>query len=110
MNALGIIEVSGMVAGVEALDAMLKAADVKVLTWEKKLGGRLVSIVVQGDVSSVREAIEHGAMTADRITKTVAKAFINNPHEEILKLVSQSGKKYPSLIEREVLGTQEELA
>jgi microcompartment protein CcmL/EutN len=97
MNALGIIEVSGMVAGVEALDAMLKIADVTVLTWEKKLGGRLVSIVVQGDVSSVREAIEHGTMIANRITKTVASAIINNPHSEIQKLIVQSGNKYPTL-------------
>ena len=94
MNALGIIEVSGMVAGVEAADAMLKAADVSILTWEKKLGGRLVSIVVQGDVASVHEALEHGEMTANRLTRTVAKAFINNPHPEVMKIVNKSAAKY----------------
>ncbi len=96
MKALGIIEVSGMVAAVEAVDAMLKTADVEVLTWEKKLGGRLVSIVVQGSVSSVREAVLHGEERANAITKTVAKAFINNPHEELLKIVAKSAKKYPA--------------
>ena len=100
MNALGIIEVSGMAAGVQALDAMLKTADVTVLTWEKKLGGRLVSIVVQGDVSSVREAIEHGSVAANRLTKTVATAFINNPHEEVLKIVNKSKSKYKSMNEQ----------
>lgn len=93
MSAIGIIEVRGIVAAVEAMDAMLKVADIKIVTWEKKLGGRLVSIVVQGDVASVHEAIEHGEITANRITKTVAKAFINNPHEEIKKLIDKSAKK-----------------
>lgn len=100
MNALGIIEVSGMAAGVQALDAMLKTADVTVLTWEKKLGGRLVSIVVQGDVSSVREAIEQGSVAANRLTKTVATAFINNPHEEVIKIVNKSKSKYKSMNEQ----------
>lgn len=94
MSALGIIEVSGMVAAVEATDAMLKVADVTIITWEKKLGGRLVSIVVQGDVSSVHAAIEHAEMTANRITKTVAKAYINNPHEEVLRIANESARKY----------------
>lgn len=94
MNALGFLEVSGMVAAVEALDAMLKTADVRFLTWEKKLGGRLVTIVVQGSVSSVTESIEHGRQRANQITKTVASAVIANPHEEIRKLIEVSAKKY----------------
>lgn len=97
MQAIGIIEVSGMIAGVEALDAMLKTADVNVLTWEKKLGGRLVNIVIQGEVASVREAILHGEQAANRVTFTVAKAFINNPHEEIMKIIHKGSLKYPSL-------------
>lgn len=94
MKSIGIIEVSGMVAAVEATDAMLKVADVEVLTWEKKLGGRLVSIVIQGDVSSVREAIEHASVIAARITKVAATALINNPHPEVLKIVEKSAAKY----------------
>ncbi len=94
MSAIGIIEVSGMAAAVEATDAMLKVADVKVITWEKKLGGRLVSIVVQGDVSSVHEAINHAETTANRITKAVAKAFVNNPHEEVMRVAQESAVKY----------------
>ena len=94
MNSLGFLEVSGMVAAMEALDAMLKTADVKFLTWEKKLGGRLVTIVVQGSVASVNEAVEHGRIRANQITKAVASAVIANPHEEVRKLIEVSAQKY----------------
>ncbi len=97
MDAVGIIEVSGMVAAVEATDAMLKTAGVSIVSIEKKLGGRLVSIVVKGDISSVRAAVEQGEETANAITKTVAKAFINNPHEEVLKIMALSASKYSAL-------------
>jgi microcompartment protein CcmL/EutN len=94
MNALGFLEVSGTVAAIEALDAMLKTADVKFLTWEKKLGGRLVTIIVKGSVSSVAEAVESGKVRANQITKTVASAVIANPHEEIMKMINLSAAKY----------------
>lgn len=97
MKALGVIEVSGVVAALEAVDAMLKAADVEILSWEKKLGGRLVSVVVAGPVSAVQEAVLHGERRANEITKTVAKAFINNPHEEVMKIIEKSASKYPTL-------------
>jgi microcompartment protein CcmL/EutN len=93
MKALGFVEVSGIVAAVEAIDSMLKAADVEFVTWEKKLGGRLVTIVVTGEISSVQEAVEIGATSANRITKTVAHAIIANPHEEVFKLIEISAKK-----------------
>lgn len=96
MNALGFIEVSGVTAAIEALDAMLKTADVKFITWEKALGGRLVTIIVSGTVSSVEEAVEHGKIRADKITKTVASAVIANPHEEILKMIEISASKLTS--------------
>lgn len=96
MNALGFVEVSGTVAAIEALDAMLKTADVKFLTWEKKFGGRLVTIIVTGSISSVQEAVEHGRQRADRITKTVASAVIANPHEEVVRMIEISASKLPS--------------
>jgi ethanolamine utilization protein EutM len=95
MKALGFVEVSGTVAAVEALDAMLKTADVEFLTWEKKLGGRLVTLIISGSVSSVQEAVKHGKARADKITKTVASAVIANPHEEILRMIELSAKKLP---------------
>ena len=57
-NSLGFFEISGVVAAVNALDLMVKAADVEFVTWEKKLGGRLVTVIVRGEVSAVRAAIE----------------------------------------------------
>lgn len=58
MKAIGLIELPNCTDAIQALDVMLKTADVKFLTWEKKLGGRLVTIIVQGEVSSVTEAVE----------------------------------------------------
>lgn len=93
MKALGFLEVSGTVAAIEALDAMLKTADVRLLTWEKKLGGRLVTVIVQGSVSSVTEAVESGKVMANKITKAAASAVIANPHEEIMKMIEISAQK-----------------
>ena len=80
-NALGFSEISGVVAAVNALDIMCKTADVQFVTWEKKLGGRLVTIIIRGNVSAVKEAIE--AADKGGIKKPVGKAVIANPHEEI---------------------------
>ena len=93
MKSLGFVEVSGMVAAVEAVDAMLKSSNVKFLTWEKKLGGRLVTIIVEGDVASVTQAVEVGAEVGNKITKTVASAVIAKPHEEIGVLIEMSKQK-----------------
>ena len=63
-KALGFIEITGVVAAMDALDIMCKAADVSLATWERKLGGRLVTLVVEGDVDAVRaKAIERGTIT-----------------------------------------------
>jgi ethanolamine utilization protein EutM len=93
MNALGFLEVSGTVAAIEALDAMLKTAQVEFVTWEKKLGGRLVTVVVGGSVSSVKEAVLNGKERANQITKTVTHAVIANPHEEVVKMLEISARK-----------------
>ena len=58
MKALGFIEVSGVVAAVDALDIMCKSSNVEFVTWERKLGGRMVTVVITGSVSDVAEAIE----------------------------------------------------
>ena len=63
MNSLGFIEVSSVTGAVDALDIMCKTADVQFVTWERKLGGRLVTIIVQGTVSAVQAAVD--AVKAD---------------------------------------------
>ncbi len=92
MNALGFIEVSGVVAAVNALDTMVKTADVEFVTWERKMGGRLVTIIVQGSVSAVTEAVE-AAAAGCLSDKPVTKAVIARPHEETIKMVELSASR-----------------
>ncbi len=90
-SALGFIEISGVVAAVDALDIMCKTADVQLVTWERKLGGRLVTLIVKGNVSAVREAVESASQQA--IKKPVCKAVIANPHPEIEKIIAKSAAR-----------------
>ena len=66
-KAYGFIEITGVVAAINALDIMCKTADVELASWERKLGGRLVTIIVQGDVAAVTEAVEAAARLIDEI-------------------------------------------
>ena len=90
-KSLGFIEISGVTAAIDALDIMCKTADVELVTWERKLGGRLVTLIVRGDVSAVTEAVE--AAAAGAIKKPVAKAVIANPHAETERLVALSASR-----------------
>jgi microcompartment protein CcmL/EutN len=87
-KSLGFIEISGVTAAIDALDIMCKTADVSLETWERKLGGRLVTIIVSGEVAAVTQAVEAAAKQA--IKKPVASAVIANPHEEIIKIIEIS--------------------
>lgn len=90
-QALGLIELPNCTDAVEALDVMLKTADVKFLTWEKKLGGRLVTIFIQGQVSAVTESVEAAKKNAKG--NIVASYVIASPHEETMRLVEVSARK-----------------
>ena len=98
-KSYGFIEISGVVAAVDALDIMCKTAEL--VTWERKLGGRLVTIVVQGDVSSVTQAVE--AARAGGIKEPVAYGVIASPHEEIVRLMKVSASRFRSKEEIEEL-------
>ncbi len=91
-TSLGFIEITGVVAAVDALDIMCKTSGVELATWERKLGGRLVTIVVKGDVAAVTEAVE--AATAKAIKRPVASGIIANPNEEIMRLVDLSASRF----------------
>ena len=91
MNSLGFVEVSGVVAAVDALDIMCKSADVTLVSWERKLGGRLVTLIVTGSVSAVNAAVENACATC--IKKPVAHAVIANPHPETMKMALLSAKR-----------------
>ena len=92
MKALGFIEVSGVVAAMDVLDTMCKTANVEFVTWERKVGGRLVLVIVQGDVAAVTQAVETAAARCIS-DKPVIHAVIARPHEEIWKLVELSASR-----------------
>ena len=85
MSSIGILEVQGLVAAIEGLDAMLKAAQVRVIHTEKRLGGRLVTFVILGQVSAVKAATEAGVLAAEKLGKVYGCEVIANPHEEVMK-------------------------
>ena len=91
MKSLGLIEVSGVTAAVDCLDIMCKSADVEFVTWERKLGGRLVTVVVEGQVSAVTAAVENAM--ANAIKKPVSHAVIASPHEEVQRLLELSASR-----------------
>jgi ethanolamine utilization protein EutM len=83
-NALGMIETKGYVAAIAAADAMVKAANVTILTREE-VGDGLVSVVIQGDVGAVKAATEAGAETASTVGDLVSVHVIPRPHAELDK-------------------------
>ena len=83
-DSLGIIETKGFVGAVEASDAMVKAAGVT-LARQVQIGGGLVTVLVQGDVGSVKAAVEAGADAAKRVGELAAALVIARPHPELLK-------------------------
>lgn len=91
MKALGFIEITGVVAALDALDIMCKSASVELVTWERKLGGRLVTVIIEGDVSAVSAAIENAVKLA--IKKPVAHLVLANPHPETIRIVELSASR-----------------
>ena len=85
MNSIGLLEVQGLVASIEGLDAMVKAADVRLIHTEKRLGGRLVTIIVAGKVDAVTAAVEAGRKRAEGLGEVFGCEVIANPHEEVVK-------------------------
>ena len=90
MQALGMIETKGLVASIEAADAMVKAANVT-LIGKVHVGGGLVTVMVRGDVGAVKAAVEAGGAAAKRVGELVSVHVIPRPHgdvEEILPKVA----------------------
>lgn len=82
MEALGLIETKGLVAAIEAADAMLKAAKVTLIGSEK-VGGGLVTIMVRGDVGAVKAATDAGAAAAEKVGELVSVHVIPRPHGDV---------------------------
>ena len=85
-NALGLIETRGLVGSVEAADAMVKAANVR-LVGKEQIGGGYVTVMVRGDVGAVKAATDAGAAAARRVGELVSVHVIARPHDEIEKII-----------------------
>lgn len=81
-EALGMVECRGLVAMIEAADAMVKSANVRLVGWEKIDAG-LVTAIVRGEVAAVRSAVDAGAAAGRRVGEVVATHIIPRPHAEV---------------------------
>ena len=86
MEALGMIETRGLVASIEAADAMVKAANV-VLIGTEKIGSGLVTVMIRGDVGAVKAATEAGANAAQGLGELIAVHVIPRPHSDVEKIL-----------------------
>lgn len=85
-NALGLIETKGLVASIEAADAMVKAANVQMIGQEK-IGSDLVTIMVRGDVGAVKASVDAGVAAAENIGEVVSSYVIPRPHAEVERIL-----------------------
>lgn len=94
MNALGMIETRGLVASIEAADAMVKAANVT-LVKKECIGGGLVTVMVRGDVGAVKAATDAGAAAAERVGELISVHVIARPHEELEPILGPEKVEQP---------------
>jgi len=87
-QAIGMIETRGLVALVQATDAMLKAANVQFKGW-RKIGGGLCTGFVSGDVAAVKAAVDAGAVAAKSIGQVVSVQVIPRPHDDVNAILPQ---------------------
>ena len=85
-KALGMVETKGLVAVIEASDAMVKAARVTLQKYEK-IGGGYVTTLVRGDVGAVKAAVDAGVASAQKIGEVVSSHIIPNPHPDLEKII-----------------------
>ena len=90
MQALGMIETKGVVAAIEAADAMVKAANVT-LIGKEHIGAGLVDVMVRGDVCAVKAAVDAGAAAAERVGELVFVHVIPRPHDEVEEILPTLG-------------------
>jgi microcompartment protein CcmL/EutN len=85
-KALGMVETKGLVAVIEASDAMVKAARVTLQKYEK-IGGGYVTTLVRGDVGAVKAAVDAGVVAAQKIGEVISSHIIPNPHPDLEKII-----------------------
>ena len=89
-TALGMIETRGIVASIEAADAMVKAANVTIVSLTKA-GGGLVTTIVRGEVGAVKAATDSGAVAANKVGEVISVHVIPRPHDEVDELLANLG-------------------
>ena len=82
-DALGMIETRGLIGMIEAADAMLKTANVVLVSWQKVDAG-LVTALIRGDVGSVKAAVDAGAEAAGKVGELISSHVIARPHPDLL--------------------------
>ena len=87
MEAIGLVETKGLVAAIEAADAMVKAANVRLISKEY-VGSQLVTVIGTGDVGAVKAATEAGATAAKRIGNVVSVHVIPRPHGDVDSIIA----------------------
>ena len=85
-EALGMVETRGLVAAIEAADAMVKAADVTLIGTEK-IGSGLVTVMVRGDVGAVKASVDAGEVAAEKVGEIVSKHVIPRPHTDVERIL-----------------------
>ena len=85
-EALGLVETIGLVGAIEAADAMVKSANVKLVGYEK-IGSGLVTVMVRGDVGATKAATDAGAAAGRKVGEVVSVHVIPRPHEDVSKLL-----------------------
>jgi len=95
-QAIGMVETKGLVALIEASDAMLKAANVSMLGWDK-VGSGMVTSFVTGDVAAVKAAVDAGAGAAGRVGDVLGVHIIPRPHEDMVNVFPRrAARKVPA--------------
>ena len=90
--ALGLVETKGLVGSIEAADAMVKAANVR-LVGKEYIGNGYVTVMVRGDVGAVKAAVDAGAAAAKRVGELISVHVIPRPHDDVESILPEAGKK-----------------
>ena len=90
-EALGMVETRGLIGAIEAADAMVKAANVK-LVGKEQIGSGLVTVMVRGDVGAVKAAVEAGSAAASRVGELYGVHVIPRPHTDVEGIVPQAAE------------------
>lgn len=109
LEALGLIEVVGLVGAIEAADTASKAADVKVIGYELTKGSGMVLVKIVGGISAVKSAVDAACVAAGKVTQIVSKHVIARPSNELDKIVKveEKEKEKEIVVEEEIIDSNE---